>query len=49
MASESVGKNQSRRGTSQFVRQGHTESTYGSEINQTAKGQAGKPPKELKP
>lgn len=49
MASESVGKNTSRKGTDKFMRQGHTESTYGSEINQTAKGQAGKPPKDLRP
>lgn len=35
--------------TNQFMRQGHTESEYGSNININAKGKAGATPKEVKP
>lgn len=38
-----------KRGTNQFERQGHTAGPYGNDPNVTAKGDAGKPPRELKP
>lgn len=37
-----------KKGTDKFIRQGHTESTYGSETTMEPKGQAGKKPRELK-
>lgn len=51
MATESVGESTSanRKGTNQFMRQGHTAGIYGNDPAKEAKGQAGNPPKELKP
>lgn len=46
---ESVGNSQTRKGTNQFMRQGHTSGTYGNNPSIEAKGQAGQPAKELKP
>ncbi len=39
-----------KKGTSQFMRQGHTTvDAYGANISADAKGAAGAPPKEVKP
>lgn len=39
----------SKRGTNQFMRQGHTAGPYGQDPSKEAKGEAGKSPRELKP
>ena len=49
MARESVGKEQAKRGTDKFERQGHTAGPYGNEPNKTPKGQAASRPRDLKP
>lgn len=49
MATESVGQSQNRRGTNQFMRQGHTANEYGNDPSQEPTGVANKAPRELKP
>jgi hypothetical protein len=50
MAKESVGNDMGKRGTNQFMRQGHTASNaYGNSPSTDAKGAAGASPKDLKP
>lgn len=39
----------SKKGTNQFMRQGHTESCYGNQPSIDGKGQVSAPPKEIKP
>lgn len=49
MAKDRVGKEQAKRGTDQFERQGHTAGPYGNEPQETPKGKAAQKPRELKP
>ena len=49
MAQDKVGADQGKRGTNQFMRQGHTDSIYGNSPSIDAKGSITAPPKELKP
>lgn len=49
MARESVGDSQGKRGTNQFMRQGHTAGEYGNDPNVEPMGVANKAPRELKP
>lgn len=37
----------SKGGTGKFIKQGHTAGAYGNEPNVTAKGEAGKPARDL--
>lgn len=39
----------SRKGTNQFMRQGHTAGQYGNDPSTDAKGKAGQPAREIKP
>jgi hypothetical protein len=48
MARESVGDSQPKRGTNQFMRQGHTSHIYGNNPSTDAQGGITSPPKELK-
>lgn len=48
MASESVGKDASHKGTNQFMRQGHTSHIYGNNPSTDAQGGITSPPKDLK-
>ena len=49
MARESVGDDMQKRGTNQFMRQGHTSHIYGNSPSIDAKGSITAPPKDLKP
>lgn len=49
MARESVGDDMGKRGTNQFMRQGHTAHIYGNQPTTDAKGGITAPPKDLKP
>lgn len=49
MAKDRVGKEQAKRGTDQFERQGHTAGPYGSDPQISAQGKAAQKPRELKP
>lgn len=49
MAKDKVGKEQAKRGTDQFDRQGHTAGPYGNEPNIQPMGKAAQKPRELKP
>lgn len=39
----------SKKGTNQFMRQGHTTNEYGNDPSIQPKGKAGNPPKDIKP
>lgn len=47
-AQESVGNSMSRKGTNQFMRQGHTAGPFAQDPNVDPKGVVGSPPRELK-
>jgi hypothetical protein len=49
MARESVGDDMAKRGTNQFMRQGHTAHIYGNQPSTDAKGSITSSPKDLKP
>lgn len=49
MAKEKVGDDMQKRGTNQFMRQGHTSHIYGNTPTTDAKGGITSPPKDLKP
>jgi hypothetical protein len=48
MAKEKVGDDMQKRGTNQFMRQGHTSHIYGNLPSVDAKGGITSPPKDLK-
>jgi len=49
MATDKVGNDMGKRGTNQFMRQGHTSHIYGNAPTTDAKGSITAPPKDLKP
>lgn len=44
-----MAENVPKKGTNQFMRQGHTDGPFGNNVTMDAKGQAGATPKEIKP
>lgn len=46
---DQVGKNATMKGTTQFMRKGHTAGPFGNDPAVKAKGKAGAPTRDLKP